>query len=926
MRFRKLAAFTAIALLSSCTARPGLDLSGEWDTTLGKCVLPGTSDQSRLGAGVSDTLDTSKLTRLYPFEGKLVYEKDIRIPRRLAGRNIALTMERTKPSTLRVDGREIGHQTHIYAPHCYIIGPLKPGMHHFAIQIDNTLDEVPDVLPAGHSYSESTQTNWNGILGEFRLEVLPDPYIKSIQVYPDVSSHTVEVKVEAVSSKSVETTLKASVRSYNTDTRQKIRVPSEPVSLSAGLQTLEFTVDMTEDQLLWSEFHPSLYQIELSLAKDKASAHFGMKDFRVEDGRLVLNGNKIIFRGKHDALVFPLTGYPPMDLQSWIDVFTKAREYGINHYRFHSCAPPKAAFDAADIVGIYIQAELPMWGEVTAEEAGTKDFMLREGEMLLDQVGNSPSFMLMGLGNELSGDLDEMRLWVNGFRSRDNRHLYDFGSNNFLGYKGRQAGEDVLITCRTDGPDGNFHHVRSSFSFADADDGGIINEQRPRTDRDYAYVVSSAGIPIIGHETGQFQSYPDYSQIGKYTGVLYPYNLVEFKRRLEAAGMADQQKEFAAQSAAFAAECYKEDIEYYMRTPGMGGFEMLDLQDYPGQGSALVGILDAFLDSKGGMDAAAWRGFCGPLVPLAEFSDFCLSVGKGFEADVLLANYTESVWTGSIDWALSDKSGWQKSGSFGMTASQGEVSPAGHISVSFDGMENASELTLTLDAGGVVNHYTLWLYPDDPVIDYGNVVACSKLDSIVLSQLESGAHVLFVPDHNDIEAVSVGGLFTPDYWNYSMFRKISLMLDRPVSPGTLCVLVDSDHHLFDSFPTEAHSTWQWWSIARNSRPLILDSLPGCRPLVQVIDNVERCHRLGIVTEFKVGEGKLLLCTCDLDSICDTPEGRQFKKSILDYMNSDYFAPEYGLSVDELEALLRPVSEEWTAAGVDNPSDYSQKGK
>lgn len=68
--------------------------------------------------------------------------------------------------------------------------------------------------------------------------------------------------------------------------------------------------------------------------------------------------------------------------------------------------PARAAFAAADIEGIYFQAELPLWGSISPDNHRLNDFLLNEAYMTLDYMGNHPSFTMLGLGNELGGDVD----------------------------------------------------------------------------------------------------------------------------------------------------------------------------------------------------------------------------------------------------------------------------------------------------------------------------------------------------------------------------------------------------------------------------------------------------------------------------------------------------------------------------------------
>lgn len=907
--------------------RQRLSLDGEWQTPLGICRLPGTTDENRLGKGKPDTTVTTQLTRLYPYSGSVVYSRTIDIPASFQGHSLLLVMERTKPSTLWLDGDSIGSRNHLYAPHQYMLPALKPGKHTLAIRIDNSPESVPQEIQGSHAWTDATQTNWNGILGQFYIETLPSASIRSLQVYPDIDRQQARVSIRLFSEKTTKGNLSIEGYAWNTPGSQTLEKQIRKVLLEKGENRIEICLPMGENPFLWSEFHPALYKLNVELTvgkeRDNQTVDFGMRQFDTEGSQFVLNGCKTFLRGKHDACVFPLTGYAPMDVESWQKVFRIAKEYGINHYRCHSYTPPRAALEAADREGIYFQIELPLWGSIRRENTTLNTFLKREGDLILQQLGNHPSFMMLGLGNELNGDISLMREWLDDFRRQDNRHLYCFGANNNLGWAGPQDGEDFFVTCRVGGGEGYATHVRTSFAYVDADKGGILNNTRPSTDKNYAGAIALCPRPVVGHETCQFQIYPDYAQIGKYTGVLYPYNLEIFRNRLEENHLSHQAGAFHQASGRFAALCYKADIEYALRTPGFGGFQMLDLQDYPGQGSALVGILDAFMDSKGIIEPTTFRGFCAPVVPLAEMREYCWRSSDTLTIDIALSNYEETGWSKPVEWQLiADKGNWQRRGVFQTTVGQGEVGAVGHIRENLSGIREATRLTLTLQTGLYHNAYSLWIYPNEEE-EEGTILLASSLASSLEKQLDEGASVLLIPDHAAIERQSVGGLFTPDYWNYAMFKTISENAKAEVSPGTLSILTDATHPLFTYFPTDNHSNWQWWSITRHSRPLILNATAATyRPLIQVIDNIERNHKLGLVFEFAVGKGKVLVCMCDLEAINDTPEGKQFRTALLKYMKSGHFQPAHSLSWKDFSALFHTNIRQKDIQGVKNESDYT----
>jgi hypothetical protein len=617
-----------------------------------------------------------------------------------------------------------------------------------------------------------------------------------------------------------------------------------------------------------------------------------------------------------------------MDVKGWQKVFRIAKSYNINFYRFHSWTPPLAAFEAADIEGIYLQPELPFWGEFSKNRnSDLNAFLLKEGDHILDSYGNHASFVMFALGNELSGDFDVMKEILNHFKSIDSRHLMAYGSNNYLGSRGQAEGEDYYAACRVGADTDTTYstHIRGSFSFADAKDGGYINGRYPSTNRNYSGAISKCKVPSIGTEVGQYQIYPDYAEIKKYTGVMKPWNFEVFRDRLKENNLSDQANDFFRASGALSAICYKADIEMAMRTPGFGGFHLLDLQDFPGQGTALVGLLDAFMDSKGIITPEEFSQFCNRVVPLVIMEKYCWANNEQFRAKIQVANYSEaSLKTQTVKWELKNGKGATVfQGDETVDILQGGLTSTGSINIDLLKFSKAEKLTLLVYLEGThyENSYPIWVYPSDTNTKVPNNIFVSKsLDKITISKLTEGAMVLLFPDFNEIKDLSVGGLFTPDYWNFRMFKAISESNNKPVSPGTMSILTNPKFPLFTDFPTEFHSNWQWWAIVKNSRPFILDNAPkDYRPLVQVVDNIERNHKLGLIFEFTVGQGKLLVCMSDLKKIQNKPEGRQLYSAILKYMLSDKFNPAQTLNPAELVALFKTKNSGTKIGGAKNIS-------
>lgn len=879
--------------------------------------LPGTTDIARLGRRNTDTTYTSGLSREYFFEGRAWYIIPVNIPNEWKGTAIHLVMERTKPTNVWIDSQEVGTNDNISTPQQYNLSAyLTPGKHTLAICVDNSVKVVPEkVFHSSHAYSASTQTNWNGILGEFYLESVPVYGIEDIQVYPDAEKKTATVRVSLRGNDAEGPGGKLSFYAEAWNTDKEHRTPVRSVKVDRGREEQVFELELGDEALLWSEFSPALYRLTVSLQSkagtDTQQTSFGLRSFTTQGTQFTINGKTTFLRGKHDACVFPLIAHTAMDVEAWQQYFRVAKQYGINHYRFHSWCPPEACFEAADREGIYLQPELPVWGYVDIKDKQLCDYLLKEGRNLHRAYGNHASFVMFALGNEMSGE-EALAMLIKTFKQEDSRHLYASGSNNYLGMRGKQVDEQYFTTCRVGREtEGSFDtHARASFSFADAYDGGYMNHTYPNSTMDFSTAAALCDVPVVGHETGQYQVYPDYDEIGKYTGVLKPYNMEVFRQRLKEAGMGDQAKDFLQASGKWSALLYRADIEMNLRTPQWGGFQLLDLQDYPGQGSAYVGILNAFMESKGLITSEEWRNFCNEVVPLFCTGKFCWSNNEQLSGEVRVANYSAEALKGKLlSWTLTDSKGKVlDKGSLPLEVEQGKLGNAGNITPNISSIQKAEKVCLTLQIENTSyrNSYSLWIYPaNNQVRPTEDVYIAHKLDGAMMEKLKDGGKVLWFPSQDKYRRQTVDGLFQTDYWNYRMFKTICDNMHKPSSPGTLGILTDPAHPVFADFPTDFHTNWQWFSIIKHSYPLILDRMPAdYRPIVQVIDNVERNHKLGLLFEFATeGGGKLLVCMADLQASEEKPEVRQFYNSLLSYMTSSHFHPACRLTEQGLRELF-----------------------
>ncbi|OMC70638.1 beta-glucuronidase [Paenibacillus sp. FSL H7-0326] len=904
-------------------------------------TLPNTTSHAKKGKKNTE-VKVGALTDEYAFEGHAWFAKEVEIPENLQDKPCFLYLERTRVTTVWVDGEEIGTLNSLNTPHVHdLTGALTEGKHTITIRVDNT--NYP--TKGGHMTSEDTQTNWNGITGRVELQFFSHRYIENIQAYTDPVKKTVALTARLVGSRDA-VKLHISARHSNTDVKHTVK--EQVFQLSSN--NVSVTYEMGEDALLWSDLEPNLYELNIELKAvsgevlDSHQVLIGLREFTAAGDKFAINGKNTFLRGKHDGLIFPLTGYAPTDVEEWLRIMKISKSYGINHYRFHTCCPPEAAFIAADMLGIYMEPELPFWGTITDEtyeqhNQAEQDYLISEGYAMLRAYGNHPSFVMMSLGNELWGSKERLNEILKQYKDFDSRHLYTEGSNNFQFVPVILEEDDFYCGVRFS----KDRLFRGSYAMCDAPLGHVQTDL-PGTMKDYdEQIVPSAKreieelsadtqsiqiqygtemrtvqaetaeeqliphIPVISHEIGQYATYPNFKEIEKYTGSLKARNFEVFRDRLEAKGLGHLAEAYFENSGKLAAACYKEELEAAFRTRRLAGFQLLDLQDFSGQGTALVGMLDAFMDSKGLITPEEWRTFCSDAVLLARFERYNYEAGESFEAAIELSYYrTESIDSKVLKWEMLSK---------GTSLAEGELMiPAGpdsnHIQIGTIQIQlpevevmTQVELKLTIEGTDIYKNYDLWIYPEHTELDWTGIHLFRELNDQAKELLEHGEDILLLPDPASLTH-SIEGTYSTDFWCYPMFRSISESMNKPTPVGTMGLYIDNKHPVFEHFLSETYSTYPWWNIVMNSRSIILDETDSkLQPIVQTIDNFERNHKLGLLFEARVSKGRVLVGTFDDKKIAHTPEGRQFIHSILRYVHSDAFEPTVQLEWNELAKLL-----------------------
>jgi len=850
--------------------------------------LPGTTDAAGFGT-VNTNVEVGVLSRLVKYYGPAWYQREILVPESWRNKDVELFMERVIwESRVWVDGKLCDSQESLNTPHVHYLGRLSPGRHVLTVRIDNR--PLYPIGINGHSYTEQTQTIWNGAVGRLELQARDAIHLMQTRVFPDAAQNRARAELSLQNDGSTAQTATVLLQLHKRGSHKIVAETETNFTVSPGKNTLQARVTLAQAPDLWDEFSPNLYTLDATVktggTKDGDSQTFGFRAVSRVGQHIAINGRPVFLRGNLDNLNFPLTGYPAMNVDGWKRIFKIYQSYGLNHVRFHTWTPPEAAFTAADELGIYIQAEV-VWvqralgkdtpgrmegmkfgsfPEELRTPPGTVDrYVHEEMRRVMNAYGNHPSFVLFTIGNEMgSYDPDVCGQWLQEIKDDDPRRLY------------------AISTARRIAPQDDFN-----VTHAIPNVGWCRDKLVPYNDWDYETIYAQAPVPIIAHEVGQWPAFPVWEEIRKYTGVLRARNYEHFRFLAESNGVAGLDHEFRAASGAISQRLYKDEIESHLRTADCSGFDLLSLQDYSGQGEALVGWLDSFYDSKGIVSPERFRRWCSATVPLARLPKYLYGTGETLTARVDVAHYGPKPLAGvTASWSLRE--------GHGRILDHGKLAPAnlplssvttlGDFTAKLTGcpVPCQARLEVKLDGTPFANDWDIWVFPAANTLPAtGGVVICDSVET-ALANLRTGKKVLFDAHELGTKDNASYAHFKPAYWSAWMFQ----------GQYTLGALVHDTHPALAQFPTQNHYDWQWEELCRTGRGFRLDGLPlDYQPIVQPIGDFHFGWKLGTVFELRVGEGRLLVCGYDLSSRLDQrPAARQLRASLLDYMNSSGFAP------------------------------------
>lgn len=868
-------------------------------------VLPGTTDDAHIGIkfSPSDTLSHG-LERAYRWEKDIWLEKEIYISKIDIGKQNILKFERTCfYSALWINGVFVGEDISAATPHLYDITDFVfAGKNRITIRLCAKLsDEFTRRYFSHHFASGSVAGNttegygcFHGIIGGIEMQISENILPKKMKCYANLNENTVVIKANV----DTELTYTAIIEIFD----------DEKIIYSS---TIENSGNISHNAVLahyqaWNEINPKLYTCRITIIcgglEEQDEVIFGMQSYSVIDTQIAINGDKIFLRGTHEGCQFPYDSAPPMDITTWEKAMKVAKQYGMNHFRFHSWCPPKAAFIVADNLGLYLQVELGR---------GDKKELLR----VLDTYGNHPSFMGLTFGNELFNHNEDtatekhlsQRLVNNDVfeetsskcltewaRNYDSRHLYSCTSHPV---SQDDCADDYYVSAwgRNKKPT-----VGIEWGGGDVQTTTRFNTKPPETKTDYSHAIEGINEPLISHEVGQWAVYPNLMEWGKYTGTLANHNYHIIKEQLRENYLLDKAHLFTKASGKLSVELYKEEIESALRTKGFGGFALLDLHDYPGQGIATIGTLDAFWDSKGLIEPEEYSEFCNLGVPLLRLEKRVFTFGEELIANLDFSNFTfgdlstENAIVELIDVRTNSVIESQKLPA--IVLPKQELSFIATVKFDLSKIKKCAELCIKVSINEAYkNKWKIWVFdsPKDTILGE-TIVHKTVYDDEAECALKDGKTVLLCPKFDDFSDAR-SGCFTTEFWTPH---------NKPLPPAkTQGLYIDDTHPMFKDFPTSFHTDWQWWELIMNSFAIVLNNATyNLSPIVGVIDNFDTNERLCSLVECKVGNGKLVVCTFDLNNFT-SPVVAQFKRCLYQYIASTEFKPKSEMTFEMVHNIF-----------------------
>ena len=632
----------------------------------------------------------------------------------------------------------------------------------------------------------------------------------------------------------------------------------------------------------WSPDSPRLYTLLITDGESELRRSFGIRRLSTDGIRLKLNGEPYFFRGICEHCYHPITIHPTRDEGYYEGVISKAKELGFNSIRFHTYVPPVEYMAAADRLGILIEVETP------------NNTDIGEWREIVEACRRYTSVVAYSSGNEMVIDED----YIEHLRAA--AKLVHSGSDSLFSPMSAMRGIEYHSygDLRVEEPTphnpkrlaalGEFCDLYNTYSL------GLTSYTSASGDaRTLDYRNSIYKKPLLTHEICIHGTYCDLSVEERYKGTRIGETEMfsSVRAHLTERGLIDRANLYFESSVAWQKLLRKHCFETVRRADSFAGYDFLgDIDTHWHTFGYSVGMMNEFYELKPGETVENVLRYNSDNVLLSDLPNPPIfDTDTELDIPILISVYGKRLTKASLTLRLS------RGGEEILTQTHkiGEVERGGirelaSLRTRLPKFDTPAEITLsavlTHTSGETENEWRLYAFPS-PVERKGShpfILSYGMSKDELLTRLDAGERVVILGTE-------------PFEYEGTSFQ-ISL---AGRTNGHLATVIRK-HPLTEKFPTDAHIGWHLAPLMNGGRAAMLDipTIPF-EPIIEIATSYKNAHREAILFEYAVGNGRLLVCTANLNNTV----GAWLSREIENYAASDDFIPELSITSDELRAII-----------------------
>ncbi len=753
------------------------------------------------------------------------------------------------------------------------IGLLKCGVNRVTLAVSNNRLTGYMGRPVSGLTSRAANECTGGVYGDIEIRLMPDGLS---DVWASTSKDLKSFTVYTVGGED-------SIKTVEIYDGTSLLFGAE---IPAGQAALEIPTDGFE---FWSPKSPKLYTARVTTKGQTVECRFGIRRLTSEGKRLFLNGKPYFFRGTCEHCYHPITVHPTRDKAYYRRVIKTLKELGFNSIRFHTYVPMKEYMEAADELGILIEVETPN----NTTYAEWRDIVLA--------TRRYASVCAYSSGNEMVIDedyIEHLRACAELVHGESDSLFSPMSAMRGIEYHG-------YGDCKVDTP---FPHNPKRLSalseFSDLYNTYSLGQTSYSSDKGSRelldYRNSIYNKPLLSHEICIQGTYIDLSLMNRYKGSRIGDTefMSSVEKHLFDVGILDKASLYYKNSVKWQMLLRKLCFENLRRCDSFAGYDFLgDIDTHWHTFGYCVGMMNEFYELKPGESVRNVLTYNSDTVLLCDLP-YCrnITAGDRLSLPILVSNYGEALRGATLNITVrAGDSVIYRRTLRGLSIPAGEITPLYTAQLVTPKSARPEEIKIRVQLYGgdtdAENSWSLYSFPKEK-----KRVTVRDLKTAGVELLtDAGAEELLSRMSRGESVLLFGkGPFTtlPTTFQLSVAGRTT---------GHLATVVD-DHPIFRDVPNDGYCDLKFREMLGDGEAAVLD-LKGIahNPIVDIASTYKNAHREAMLFEYRVGKGRLLVCTLNLKD--SDAFAVYLKEKILEYACSAEFCPRDEITLLELQAIL-----------------------